>query len=146
MLSIDRDETQRGLKALGIEKAHFQILDDNKPRGRPARLFYGTFDEHVESLETLNQQGAGVFFTPSQTRPGPRNRSNFTAVRALFVDLDGAPIEPVLAWELKPDLVVESSRGRFHAYWRTDGSVPLDEWAASKLSRKVRSSSEAVAT
>jgi hypothetical protein len=49
-------------------------------------------------------------------------------VRALFVDLDGTPVEPVLAWRFRPDLVVESSRGRFHAYWRTD-AVPLDEFA-----------------
>jgi putative DNA primase/helicase len=128
MLTLDRDEAQRALKALGIKKAHFQILDDDKSRGRPARLFYGTLDEHLDEMERLNRLGAGVFFTPNQTRPGQRKAHNVTAVRALFVDLDGAPIEPVLAWELQPDLVVESSRGRFHAYWRTDGSVPLAEF------------------
>jgi hypothetical protein len=128
VLTFDQSEAQRALGALGAKKAHFQILDDDKSRGRPAKLFYGTLDEHVKSLETFNQQGAGVFFTPNQTSPGLRNTSSVTAVRALFVDLDGAPIEPVLAWELRPALVVESSRGRFHAYWRTDGSVPLEEF------------------
>jgi putative DNA primase/helicase len=130
MLTLDRDEARRTLKALGIEKAHFQTLDDSKARDSKdlVRCGYGAFDEYADRLESRNRLGAGVFFTPNQTHPGPRNTSNVTAVRALFVDLDGAAIEPVLAWELQPDLVVESSRGRFHAYWRTDGSVPLDEF------------------
>jgi hypothetical protein len=130
MLTLNRGEAHRGLKTLGIEKAHFQTLDDSKARGSKSivRSLYGTFAEHENQLERLNQLGAGVFFTPNQTGPGPRNTGNVTAVRALFVDLDGAPIEPVLAWKLRPDLVVESSRGKFHAYWRADGSVPLEEF------------------
>jgi hypothetical protein len=49
-------------------------------------------------------------------------------VRALFTDQDGAPIEPVLKWEVPPDIVVESSRGKFHCYWLNDGSVTLDNF------------------
>jgi len=48
-------------------------------------------------------------------------------VRAVFVDLDGAPLEPVLTCGLEPHIVCESSPGRFHAYWLCD-DCPLDKF------------------
>ena len=48
-------------------------------------------------------------------------------VAQLFVDLDGAPIEPVLEATPKPDIVVETSKGRYHAYWVVK-DVPLDKF------------------
>jgi hypothetical protein len=126
---LDREEARRHLSALGIEAAHFQTFDDNAQRKDPrlARVLYGRFEDYADDLEALNRQGAGVFVTIDETRPGTtRRKEDVIAVRALFVDLDGAPIKPVLQWKLKPHLVVESSPDKFHAYWRTDGSVPLD--------------------
>jgi putative DNA primase/helicase len=128
-IELDRDQVRQHLNALGIEVAHFQTFDDNAQRRDPclARVLYGRFEDYADELEALNRQGAGVFVTINQTRPGAtRRKEDVIAVRALFVDLDGAPIEPVFQWKLKPHLVVESSPDKFHAYWRTDGSVPLD--------------------
>lgn len=45
------------------------------------------------------------------------------------MDLDGAPIGPVLQCGLKPHLIVESSPGRWHAYWLVDG-LDLEEFTA----------------
>ena len=48
-------------------------------------------------------------------------------VRAVFLDLDGAPLAPVLKAGLDPHVVVESSPGKFHIYWLTD-DCPLDQF------------------
>ena len=54
-------------------------------------------------------------------------------VRALFVDLDGAPLEPVLNSGLpKPHIVVESSPGKFHVYWLVADVAPKDFTACQK--------------
>ena len=54
-----------------------------------------------------------------------RTESNVTRVRAHFVDLDGAPIEPVLEAGAPPNIVVESSPKKWHAYWLvSDSALP----------------------
>lgn len=50
-----------------------------------------------------------------------RKAKNIRRVRAVFADLDGSPLEPVLAYPLKPHLVYETSPRRYHAYWFVDG-------------------------
>ncbi len=136
MLTLDRNEARRFCEALNIDEAHFQTIDDDKGRKDQGllRSRYGRFEELADELEALNQKGAGVFVTINRTRPGRRTADNVTSIRAQFVDLDGAPIEPVLSWgRLPPPLVVESSPSKFHAYWRADGSVPLDQFKPLQL-------------
>ncbi len=65
-------------------------------------------------------RSAGVFFAVNATDGKGRNTRNIVRVRAVFLDLDGAPLEPVLAAGLSPHFVVESSPGKYHVYWRTD--------------------------
>jgi hypothetical protein len=48
---------------------------------------------------------------------------NIKKVRAVFADLDGAPLDPTL--EYHPSLIVESSPGRYHTYWFTE-DTPLN--------------------
>lgn len=97
----------------------FQTFDDRKPsRKHLIRQFYGPLEEHQDALADLNAEGAGVFVAINQTDGKGRRKENITRVRALFVDLDGAPLEPVLADENPPHVVVETSPGRWHAYWR----------------------------
>jgi len=50
----------------------------------------------------------------------------------VFVDLDGAPLEPVTQATLKPHITVESSPGRYHAYWLVDG-LPLDAFTTTQF-------------
>ena len=70
-----------------------------------------------EELAKLNTQGAGVFVCINRTDGRGRKAENITAVRALFADLDGAPLEPVMHANLEPHIIVASSPGRWHAYW-----------------------------
>lgn len=56
-----------------------------------------------------------------------RCASNVIRVRTLFVDLDGAPVEALLATEAPPHILVESSPNKWHGYWRVD-DCPLDKF------------------
>jgi hypothetical protein len=104
----------------------FQTFDDNANRkaGHLANTLTGTLDERWESLCSLSQAGAGVFVTVNETDGKGRKAENITRVRALFVDTDGADMEPILKHE--PDILVASSPGNFHAYWLTSGILPDD--------------------
>jgi hypothetical protein len=50
----------------------------------------------------------------------------------LFVDLDGAPVTPVLDAPDAPDCIVQSSPGRWHAYWMV-GDCPPSEFGRAQL-------------
>ncbi len=56
-----------------------------------------------------------------------------TEIRTVFVDLDGSPLEPVLKGPLHPHLVIESSPGRYHAYWIIKGLSLEDFTPIQKL-------------
>lgn len=137
---VDKDlgEARRFLAAFSSDAVFtfqtFAERADVSHQGALSRVFHGSFDEHAEALSALNDRGAGVFFMVNcgdgKTREGKktcRRAENVTAIRALFVDLDGSPVEPVYQWELAPTLVVESSPGRWHAYWLVSG-CPLGDF------------------
>jgi hypothetical protein len=85
------------------------------------RVRTGNLEQHSALLRDLNERGAGVFFMVNRGDGRGRRTVNVEKVRAVFVDLDGAPLEPVMSWALRPHAVVETSPGRFHAYWKIDG-------------------------
>jgi hypothetical protein len=66
------------------------------------------------------QEGWEVFFC-AHLLTGPRRiKENAAAIHALWGDLDGAPLPN---GDLSPTAVVESSPGRYHAYWRLTDSI-----------------------
>jgi hypothetical protein len=113
----------------GARSFTFQTFDDNNNRKDPKLIciLHGSFADLQLELERLNERGAGVFVTINETDGRGRKTENIERVRALFVDLDGAPLEPVLA--ASPHIVAESSPGRFHAYWLVVG-MPLNDFSA----------------
>src|SRR5262249_3127392 len=125
----------------------FQTFDDNKDRrgarseankqrkqegkkplkDRFARIRHGTLAEHFEGLVKLNAKGAGIFICVNETDLKGREEDNVIRIRAGFADLDGSPLDSVNAAEMQPHIVVESSPGRFHAYWIIADKMPLKE-------------------
>lgn len=96
----------------------FQTFDDSPAKsGELAKVLHGTLGQRTAELKALNERGAGVFVTVNATDLKGRKEANIVAVRALFVDLDGSPIQPVRDGPLAPHIQVESSPGRWHAYW-----------------------------
>jgi len=126
--AVDLDETNRFLDLLcGGGAVTFQTFDDSGTDSSLARILHGSLEQHSQELIGLNQRGAGAFVCINETDGAGRKAENITTVRAVFIDLDGAPLEPVLKADLKPSLVVETSPDRYHAYWRVD-DLPLDQF------------------
>ena len=114
------------LRMLG-DRHTFQTFDDiGKHRRDLPRILQGTLAEHAETLARLNARGAGVFVMVNAGDGKGRKTANVQTVRAVFVDLDGAPLEPVKASPLQPHCIVETSPGRWHAYWRISDCSLLD--------------------
>ncbi len=136
-LAPDFDATTAFLKLIDPEGIFtFQTFDDDKVRKAAylARVFHGPFEEHKGALAKLQRQGAGAFMMINkgdgvvhEGKNTCRDGASVVKVRALWVDLDGAPLEPVIG-AFKPDIVVESSPQRWHGYWLTD-DCPLDEFS-----------------
>ena len=103
-LTPDLDQAQRFLQALdpaGIFT--FQTFSDNKEvRAIPGRILHGTLEDNADELTRLQQQGAGIFVMVNEGNGKGRKSSDVMRVRAQFVDLDGSPIDPVLAAEAAP--------------------------------------------
>lgn len=99
----------------------------DKPKGRDrlARNLHEAFTACGPELARLNDQGAGVYFV---VNAGGQKAEDVSQVRALFVDLDGSPLDPVMRCALAPHLVVETSAGRYHAYWLVK-DFPLEQFS-----------------
>jgi putative DNA primase/helicase len=106
----------------------FQVFDEaKKNRIRPA-IFHGELNEHSDHLADLNLRGAGIFATINRTDGKGRKQKNIVGITAVFVDLDGSPLDPARKWKLKPHLIVESSHGKYHLYWFVTPDFPLDKF------------------
>jgi hypothetical protein len=133
---VDITEAKRFLERLDptTTKFEFRTLDDNRDRESAAltKTFYGTLGLHAYDLIKLNSAGAGVFITVNATNGKGRAADDIVRVRAGFIDLDGAPLEPVQQYNLEPHIVTESSQGRWHAYWLIN-NLALEDFTAVQL-------------
>jgi hypothetical protein len=114
------DQARQFLELLDpdAEQFTFQTFDDSPAKSEAlAKVYHGSLDELSAPLATLQAAGAGVFITVNETDLQGRKNTNIVRVRACFVDLDGAPLQPVLACRLEPHVIVESSPERWHVYW-----------------------------
>jgi hypothetical protein len=120
--------TSDGRNISDLKAFTFQTFADTEAEDgrRLVRVLHGSLNQHFDTLSALNTAGAGVYVTVNQTDGKGRKAENITQVRAQFVDLDGAPLAPVLEWSLKPRVVIETSPGRFHAYWLVTKEVSTD--------------------
>lgn len=132
------------LAALSPDAAYtFQTFDDSgRKRKELSRVLHGPFAKYERQLATLNAKGAGVFVMVNRGDGVARKADNVVACRAAFVDLDGAPIEPVLAADPTPRIVVESSPGKWHCYWQV-ADMPLDRFTSTQKALAARWSGDA---
>jgi hypothetical protein len=140
MTAPDRHEAERFLTALDPSadaRFTFQTFDDSKERRECrkktgeqdpfANIRHGTLAQHWKELVKLNAAGAGIFVCVNASDLKGRKKKNVVRIRANYIDLDGAPLDPVHAAKLPPHVITETSPGRFHAYWRV-ADEPLEEF------------------
>ena len=118
-------ESRQFLAAVGREGPfRFRALPDEaekKKSGdyRPVELT-GTFDDHSQQLRRLNDVGYGIFVQVNISDGGWK-AENITGATCFYADFDGVPLEQVERLSLVPHVVVETSPGKRHFYWRVDG-------------------------
>jgi hypothetical protein len=123
-------DAQRFLKLLDPDAEHFvfQVFDDSPTKDKElGRTLFGSLDRLADILRDRQQRGAGVFVTINRCKGGKRRAEHVDLVRANFADLDGAPLDPAMACNLEPHIVVESSPGKFHSYWLVE-NFPLEQF------------------
>jgi hypothetical protein len=115
---------------------HFRTFDDDKARSRPnlTRNLSGAIETLSSELAAMNGAGAGIFFVVNE---GGHRDDEITRICAVFVDTDGAELDPIMRCELEPHLVVETSPGRWHVYWLVDG-LNADEFRALQAALAAR--------
>lgn len=80
------------------------------------RKYSGNLDTVAGDLRADNDKGRGVFVVINE---GGQKDSDIVRIRAVFADFDKVPLPD--HFEFEPHIIVESSRGKYHAYWLTDG-------------------------
>ncbi len=109
----------------------FQLFHESE-RNKAPKILHGSIYDHWDTFVDLNKEGYGIFVMINEGDLQGRKAENVTKVRALFVDLDGAPITPILQEQIQPHIVVSTSRNKFHVYWLVN-DCPLEEF--SKLQK-----------
>jgi hypothetical protein len=121
------DEARRFLNLLDPGgEFHFQTqLEGSSQAKSQPRILFGTFEKCAAELVRLNNSGSAVWV---QINKGTGRKSkDITSIRAYFIDRDLPSDEPLTTLTAPPDIVVETSPGKFHGYWLTD-DAPLGEF------------------
>ena len=115
-------EAERFLHILDpdADKFVFQVIKE-RGKGGEAKTLFGTIAEMLPILTRYNNDGWAVYVTINSSRNGRRTEPDINRVRAVFADLDGVPLNVISKAKEPPHIVVESSPGKYHAYWLTDG-------------------------
>ncbi|HEX9072731.1 MAG TPA: DNA-primase RepB domain-containing protein, partial [Pseudolabrys sp.] len=94
----------------------FQVFNDKGKGGQGAHRHGRLSSKLIRGwLLSATKRGCGIYIVINQTDGSGRRRQNITLYLASFIDLDGTPLPD--KWHQPPDLVVESSPGKHHAYW-----------------------------
>jgi putative DNA primase/helicase len=133
----DQQAAEQFFKALAIDLSdvifEFRTLDDNHDRdnGKLTDTLTGTIQKKFSTLAKKSHSGVGCFFVVNKTDGKGVKAENVTEVRAIFVDLDGAPLSKILQDKEfpPPHIINESSPGKYHAYWKITG-LALEQFRA----------------
>lgn len=94
------------------------------------RNAFGILRKHRAALLAANRKGAGIFMTVNTLTGNARNNESATAVNAVFIDIDGTmTYGDIQALNPQPHAIVQSSRKRYHAYWKVK-DMRVEEFTA----------------
>lgn len=133
--TIDLSQAEQFLTALDEEfdKFTFQIFSDREEK----KLVYpehkhGTLEQQRYWLESKNRLYGGVFVMVNEGDGRGRSAKNVTKVRAVLADFDVQNQFFETDLPLEPQIVVESSPGKFHSYWLVD-DFPLEQFTPTQI-------------
>ena len=134
-----QDDAEQFLRALVPDGVLTFLTFDDAKLGRKdlTRALHGSYQRNATKLGELNAKGAGCFVMVNRGDCKGRKASSVQAVRAVFLDLDGSPLAPVLDAPCRPAIVCETSREKFHAYWPIAG-MPLADFKRAQQALAVR--------
>lgn len=141
-LQPDLDQARRFLTLLDEDATEFtfQTATDaepgDKPRPDPLARHVNLSPDKLTMLARRNaNRRAAVWVCVNETDGRGRKRKNITRVRAVFIDGDGqVSLAQLLALDLEPHIITETSPGHFQAFWLVDG---LDLEQAEGVQRKL---------
>lgn len=144
ILEPDHDAARRHLHALTGERdpvVAWQLFSDtDKNNRKAARSFHGRLGDVLPDLAEAQRRGCGVYVAVNATDGDGRKASNMSFARAVFLDLDGAPL-PV-TWPVHPDLVLHSSSvdgtDKFQAWWMLKPTDDWDRWTRVQRAMAMR--------
>lgn len=109
------------------EKFLFACFDYRKIK--KGRTIYGPFQDSIKRLTELNDESYCVYVTVNETKAAKRDFDSIIRARAVWVEDDNVVDKPRDDFPIKPSMIVESSKGKFHYYWLTS-TKKIDEWDA----------------
>jgi len=108
------------------DKHTFQTFDDKIINKRLIKQLHGSIKQHFNQLAELNQKGAGIYFTVNETDLFGRTTQHIKSIRAVFIDLDGAPLPD--KFDVPPSIVLNTSPNKYHCYWIVK-DMPLESFS-----------------
>jgi len=118
---VNIEDMEKHLALFGENEPHtFQLFPERKKNlgnKRPI-ILHGPFSDLKDEIVAYNEAGYAISWLVNQGDQEGRKKENIKKVRALFLDLDGAPFDKVKQAQLKSHSLVKSSLGRCHVYWK----------------------------
>ena len=117
----------------------------NKVAGKPEhKYFRDVSDQAIAYIAESSARGMNVGVVPNPMDGKGRKAENCTGIRWLFADFDSGThkLESVLQLPVKPNVVVETSGGRYHAYFRVE-DCPVDKFSTVQRALAVAVGSDA---
>ena len=100
---------------------------NGKAGSTPTEVLTGLFKKCWTDIQRLNQEGYNAYMTINTMAGNVRKNDNTVRVNALFIDYDKGDwsaddLDQFLTkFGVKPHMVVETSPGNYHVYWRVKG-------------------------
>ncbi len=152
MNNLNTDKHQSSVTSISIAdiERFFQFLDspaeifcycflDNKSKQviKGHGIKYGILPEIIEQVSTYSIDNAFTLHTTlNRMKLSGRKRKDVDSCRVLCVDFDRVinrqALRPLVEAN-KVHLVVESSPGKYHFYWKLDSALSIENWSILQL-------------
>lgn len=146
-MTINFEDINTYFSLFGNEKSIHTVCFMDKASVKPLTgygIFHGTVAEIINCIQNLEEihgienGGSGVTLHSclNETDLKGRKKANIVRARVICVDIDIQVDREVIKGyveEYQPQMVVESSPGKYHFYWRLSAGIPLEVWSQLQL-------------